>query len=202
MFGVIEQLRASVANHRDEMAELTAKLVAIDTENPPGRGYQEYLRAIGEELETLGFPARIEPVPGGDVDSSHPRFWLRSGLGEGERAVYFHGHVDVVPADDPSQFEPRVTDDTIFGRGSTDMKGGLVSMFYAMKVFQRRVSFSTAKLRFGSFPTKRRAGRSARERWLSSGSWSKTTRSRCSPPSPPAEPCGTRAAGPSPVASP
>ena len=133
MFGVIEQLRASVANHRDEMAALTANLVAIDTENPPGRGYQQCLHAIGEELERLGFPARIESVPGGDVETSHPRFWLRSGLGEGERAVYFHGHVDVVPADDPSQFEPRVTDETIFGRGSTDMKGGLVSMIYAMK---------------------------------------------------------------------
>ncbi len=133
MFGVIEQLRASVANHRDAMAELTAKLVGIDTENPPGRGYKKCLNIIGDALEALGFVSRIEPVPGGDVDSSHPRFWLRSGLGEGERAVYFHGHVDVVPADDPSQFEPRVTDDTIFGRGSTDMKGGLVSMIYAMK---------------------------------------------------------------------
>ena len=38
-----------------------------------------------------------------------------------------------MPADDPLQFEPRVTDDTNFGRGSTDMKGGLVSMIYAMK---------------------------------------------------------------------
>ena len=130
---MIEQLRASVANHRDAMAELTAKLVAIDTENPPGRGYKKCFDIIGEALEALGFASQIEPVPGGDVDSSHPRFWLRSGLGDGERAVTFHGHVDVVPADDLSQFEPRVTDDTIFGRGSTDMKGGLVSMIYAMK---------------------------------------------------------------------
>ena len=133
MFGVNEQLRASVANHRDEMAALTGKLVAIDTENPPGRGYEQCLPAIGEELETLGFPARSESVPRGDVETSHPRFWLHSGPGEGERAVYFHGHVDVVRADDPSQFEPRVTDETFFGRGSTDMKDGLVSIIYAMK---------------------------------------------------------------------
>ncbi len=133
---MIEQLRSLVHEHRDAMAALTAKLVAIDTENPPGRGYEHCLRVLGDELEALGLDARIEPVPGGDADPEHPRYWLRSELGAGRRTVYFHGHIDVVPADDPSQFDPRVTDDTIFGRGSTDMKGGLVSMIYAMKALQ------------------------------------------------------------------
>ena len=160
MFDVIEQQRASVANHRAAMAELTAKLVAIDTENPPGRGYEPCLHAIGEELETLGFPARIELVPGGDVETSHLRFWLPSGLGEGERAVYFHGHVDVVPADDPSQFEPRVTDETFFGRRSTDMKDGLVSMIYAMKaLFEACRSRRQGR---ASDRSRRRDGRGAR----------------------------------------
>ncbi len=158
MFGVIEQLRASVANHRDEMAELTAKLVAIDTENPPGRGYEKCLNLLGEALEALGFSSQIEPVPGGDVDSSHPRFWLRSGLGDGERAVTFHGHVDVVPADDPSQFEPRVTDETIFGRGSTDMKGGLVSMIYAMKALSQAGVVLNGKLALRIVPDEETGG--------------------------------------------
>jgi len=43
MFGVIEQLRELVGSYRGAMAELTAKLVAIDTENPPGRGYKKCL---------------------------------------------------------------------------------------------------------------------------------------------------------------
>jgi succinyl-diaminopimelate desuccinylase len=46
--------------------------------------------------------------------------------------VHFHGHIDVVPANAPGLFEPRISEDTIFGRGSSDMKGGLVSMLYAM----------------------------------------------------------------------
>jgi acetylornithine deacetylase/succinyl-diaminopimelate desuccinylase-like protein len=37
-----------------------------------------------------------------------------------------------VPAQDPAQFAPVVTQDTIFGRGSADMKGGLVAMIYAL----------------------------------------------------------------------
>jgi len=132
MFVVLEQLRHTVDARRDEMAELTAALVAIDTENPPGRDYERCLRFLGERLEALGLASRIEPVPGGDEDQEHPRFWLGADLGDSGPTVYFHGHIDVVPAQSRDLFQPRVTDETIFGRGSTDMKGGLVSMIYAM----------------------------------------------------------------------
>ena len=132
MFEMLEQLRQAVLSRRDEMAELTAALVAIDNENPPGRDYERCVRFLGERVGALGFESRIEPVPGGDADPEHPRFWLKAVLGESSPTVYFHGHYDVVPAQSRDQFTPSVTDDTIFGRGSTDMKGGLVSMIYAM----------------------------------------------------------------------
>lgn len=41
---MLEQLKQAVASRRDEMPELTASLVAIDTENPPGRDYATVLR--------------------------------------------------------------------------------------------------------------------------------------------------------------
>lgn len=129
---MLEQLKQTVASRRDEMAKLTVALVAIDTENPPGRDYERCLRFLGERLGELGFESRIEPVPGGDADPDYPRWWLSAVLGDSAPTVYFHGHYDVVPAQSRAQFVPRVTDDTIFGRGSTDMKGGLVSMIYAM----------------------------------------------------------------------
>lgn len=118
------------------MASFLSELVAVPTENPPGRSYQAGLGVVARHLQKLGLDARIEPVPGKTSDPENPRFWLSSDWGEGERAVYFHGHIDVVPAQDPSQFEPKVTGDTIFGRGSTDMKGGLVSMIYAVKALE------------------------------------------------------------------
>jgi acetylornithine deacetylase/succinyl-diaminopimelate desuccinylase family protein len=133
MDSVVEGLRRAVAKMSGEMAAFLSELVAVPTENPPGRSYEAGLQVVARHLRKLGFESRIEPVPDGGRDPEHPRFWLSSDWGEGEKAVYFHGHIDVVPAQDPSQFEPKVTEDTIFGRGSTDMKGGLVSMVYAVK---------------------------------------------------------------------
>jgi len=136
MDSAIERLRRSIAEKREEMASFASELVAVPTENPPGRSYEAGLRVVASRLRELGLDSRIEPVPDGARDPQNPRFWLSSDWGEGDRAVYFHGHIDVVPAQDPSQFEPRLTEDTLFGRGSTDMKGGLVSMIYAIRALE------------------------------------------------------------------
>jgi succinyl-diaminopimelate desuccinylase len=46
--------------------------------------------------------------------------------------LYFHGHYDVVPAQSPEQFRPLRKEHFLFGRGSCDMKGGIVAMLYAI----------------------------------------------------------------------
>lgn len=45
---------------------------------------------------------------------------------------YFHGHYEVVPAQSAEQFQPQRKDHFVFGRGASDMKGGIVSMLYAI----------------------------------------------------------------------
>jgi succinyl-diaminopimelate desuccinylase len=50
----------------------------------------------------------------------------------GVPCVVFHGHLDVVPGL-PEQFEPRIEDDRLVGRGAYDMKGGLAAMMCALK---------------------------------------------------------------------
>jgi succinyl-diaminopimelate desuccinylase len=133
---MLHSLRAFIAAHRDDMSAFLAELIALDTENPPGRSYETCLDQIARKLEELGLASEVLPVPGGDADPNHPRYWLRSRWGGSGPSLYFHGHVDVVPANGENQFEPRITEDTVFGRGSTDMKGGLVSMIYAMKALE------------------------------------------------------------------
>lgn len=113
-------LLAWLDRRADEMAALLEALVRIPTENPPGRELERCAATLADAMEALGLaPERIqEPV------------LVRGGAGSGERVVYFHGHFDVVPAQSPSQFEPRRRDGRIAGRGTADMKGGLVSMLY------------------------------------------------------------------------
>ena len=103
------------------VVELTRRLVAIPSENPPGNHYAECVALLEAELERLGLqPRRI-------TDEI-----LEAGVGEGDRPLYFHGHYDVVPAQDRSQFEPYIDGDRLYGRGTADMKGGLAAMIHAM----------------------------------------------------------------------
>jgi succinyl-diaminopimelate desuccinylase len=43
-------------------------------------------------------------------------------VGTGPQILYFSGHYDVVPAQSRDQFQPRVENENLFGRGSSDMK--------------------------------------------------------------------------------
>jgi succinyl-diaminopimelate desuccinylase len=114
---------AGLGRHRDHMVRLTRDLVAVDTENPPGRGYAACADVLERALRELD----LEPER---VDRERP--CLSATWGTGDRALYLHGHYDVVPAQDRAQFEPRVEDGSIWGRGSADMKGGLAAMLLAL----------------------------------------------------------------------
>jgi acetylornithine deacetylase/succinyl-diaminopimelate desuccinylase-like protein len=104
----------------EEMAALVESLVAVPTENPPGRELARCADVLCEALDRLGFAPEL--IQGHAV--------VRATAGEGDALMYFHGHFDVVPAQTPSQFEPVRREGRIIGRGTSDMKGGLVSMLY------------------------------------------------------------------------
>ena len=112
----------------EEMAALLERLVAIDTENPPGRGLGRCGRVLDEAMDGLGLaPELIELAPSRELEDP---CLVRGAAGTGARTIYFHGHFDVVPAQDPAQFRPQRSAGRITGRGTADMKGGLVSMLY------------------------------------------------------------------------
>jgi acetylornithine deacetylase/succinyl-diaminopimelate desuccinylase family protein len=64
--------------------------------------------------------------------SGSERVCLVASHGKGEGVLYFHGHYDVVPAQSREQFQPSRKEHFVFGRGSCDMKGGIVAMLYAI----------------------------------------------------------------------
>jgi succinyl-diaminopimelate desuccinylase len=112
----------------DDMAELLIRLVACETENPPGRHLADCADLLGEAMDRLGLaPEILELTPTGSL--TEPRI-VRGAAGDGEPTIYFHGHFDVVPAQDNAQFRAVRRRGTITGRGTADMKGGIVSMLY------------------------------------------------------------------------
>ena len=122
------EVQAWLEPRADEMAALLEELVAIDTENPPGRGLGRCGRALQEALRKLGLsPELIEVAPVRELEDPCV---VRCAVGDGPRTIYFHGHFDVVPAQAPAQFRPERREGRISGRGTADMKGGLVSMLY------------------------------------------------------------------------
>jgi succinyl-diaminopimelate desuccinylase len=116
----------------EEMAALVANLVAIPTENPPGKNYRACADFLGKTLRRAGLDCeRFVTTSSSDERDDAPECLLAT-YGSGERAIYFHGHYDVVPAQSREQFQPLRKDHFLFGRGSCDMKGGIVAMLYAI----------------------------------------------------------------------
>jgi succinyl-diaminopimelate desuccinylase len=128
----VERLLGWLGQCEDEMAALLADLVAVPTENPPGKHYRKFTELFISRAEKLGLQfERLEgswqEIPAGEAPAC-----LCASYGQGERVFYFHGHYDVVPAQSEEQFLPQRKEHFVFGRGACDMKGGIVSMLYAI----------------------------------------------------------------------
>jgi acetylornithine deacetylase len=105
------------------------------------------LRAEGVEIDRWPIPvaefAARTDFPGMEVARSAALGLVARLPGSGGgRSLMINGHVDVVPpgdlaawTDDP--FSGRLVDGQVFGRGTCDMKGGLVSALYALLALHR-----------------------------------------------------------------
>jgi len=111
------------------LVDFARDLVAIPTANPPGAAYHECVERICAELDSLAID--YELVETGDDETR--RQVILATVGESGPLLYLHGHYDVVPAFGPDQFEPRVEDGRLVGRGSSDMKGGLAAIVHAAR---------------------------------------------------------------------
>lgn len=108
---------------------LTQKLLSFNTVNPPGRE-RDCAHYIGGLLEQAGFKTAYCEYDEGRTNL------IASREGGGEKApLCFSGHLDTVPlgavpwSRDP--FGGTLEAGKIYGRGSSDMKGGLAAMILA-----------------------------------------------------------------------
>jgi len=123
-----DQVAAWLTPRSKEMVDFLARLVAEPTENPPGAGLGRCARLLEEEMRRLGLGVELIEITG--PHGLQEPFIVRGSAGEGEKLLYFHGHYDVVPVQDRRQFTLRCEGGKLYGRGTADMKGGIVSMLY------------------------------------------------------------------------
>jgi succinyl-diaminopimelate desuccinylase len=131
----------ALSSYGEEMVAFASRLIAVPTENPPGREYDACIAVIAGELRRIGLPCEVLEIPRppgspGAARRRAPARCVRSFHGAGPRTLYFHGHYDVVPAPDPRQFLPVRQGDQLSGRGSADMKSGLAAMIYAVRAIK------------------------------------------------------------------
>jgi succinyl-diaminopimelate desuccinylase len=149
--------------HREnDIASLLTDLVAIPTENPPGKNYRDCVDFLEARLRNADLNCkRIKTAPpdkeATDRDVYSPEALLAT-HGSGERTLYFHGHYDVVPAQSPAQFIPVRKEHFLFGRGSSDMKGGIVAMLYAILALKHFQVGLNGKIRLMLVPNEETGG--------------------------------------------
>lgn len=106
-----------------------------------------WLDQLGTDVDRWAIDLReaatAPDAPGQEVDRSEA--WgvvgTLPGRDGGQPALVLCGHTDVVPAGNPSlwrgdPFTPRVSDGAVHGRGTCDMKGGLVAALAAVRALR------------------------------------------------------------------
>lgn len=129
-----ERVAAWLEPRAGDMADLLARLVAEPTENPPGAGLGRCARLLEESMRGLGLAP--EPIGITGPHTLEDPSVVRGTAGAGAGLLYFHGHYDVVPVQDQRQFTMRREGGRLIGRGTADMKGGIVAMLYGAAAAQ------------------------------------------------------------------
>lgn len=119
-----------MAIERGDGVALARELVRIDSRNPtlvagaPGEG--RVARTLAAALEAWGFRVELR-----DAAPGRPNVIARIGHArEGARSLMFNGHLDVVGVEGMIHppWDAVESDGRLYGRGSSDMKGGVAAM--------------------------------------------------------------------------
>ena len=142
-----EKISLWLKEHRNDGIKLLQKLV----QEPSKRGHEGSAQAIVvEKCRQIGLDIDLWEIGDGELQN-HPHFYcdrkdfkgnpnlvaVRKGSGGG-RSIILNGHIDVVPEGDMSAwhddpFSGKIEKGKVYGRGTTDMKGGNVSLLLALE---------------------------------------------------------------------
>ena len=168
-------IRKIVLNKKDEIIEWLKVLISFPSENKPPHGYEKSAQDfIYNELTSVGLEVyRFRPDE--VLEAVRSKYWLSGrdysngrenvvGVwGKEKKSILLSGHIDVAPKE-PGEwsvctpYSPVQIEDRLYGRGSADMKGGLTSMFWALKILKDEGFNPSGKVIFESLVDEEYAG--------------------------------------------
>ncbi|MDD5658814.1 MAG: M20/M25/M40 family metallo-hydrolase [Actinomycetota bacterium] len=150
-----ELIRAHIETRKDEIIEWIKILISFPSENRYPDGFEKQAQDfIKKECENCGFDVDVfSPLDIKNIQEH--KYWLHGRNYEDDRknvvakwhghskgrSVLLSGHIDVAPFEPDNwkitrPFIPKIKDGKLFGRGSSDMKGGLAASFWALKILK------------------------------------------------------------------
>ena len=124
---------------------LLKELVQVDTRE--GRNL-DAMNILKDYLKDIGIQAQID-----EYESGKANLYASINKGNSEEAIALSGHLDIVPFGDEEKWEfhplsGEIHDDFLWGRGSVDMKGGIVSIIHAISKFIKKEDGPEVRLIF------------------------------------------------------
>lgn len=117
----------------NDVIQLTRDLVKINSENPNEHEIQVFLC---KTLASMGFEYELIPYDKdrNNIIAFYPP--LKSSKRFDSKYIIFSGHQDTVPGYNITQSkEAPIIDGKIYGRGTSDMKGGIAAFFTSIRLF-------------------------------------------------------------------
>ncbi len=159
-----EGITRFVSDNRTQMTRTLSELVHIPTSNPPGKAYKQCVYFLSELLNTWNIEHEVISITKG----KNPRIAILGKIGKGPESLHLHGHYDVVPSDSHGQFNSTVKGERMYGRGTSDMKSGLVVILYSLLYFKSRGTGVQGRISFSFVPDEESGGRLGTEHLLQS----------------------------------
>ena len=156
----MEALKKVLEKNKQKYIDRLSELVAIDTHDL-GHGSDGGLEKQGQDhmaelFRKMGAEVTLDSMKEEDIEKCFS-LYQEGNLGHqqtdrynvyaqfnGEKpgkTLMFNGHIDVMPADEVEEwttppFSPTIRDGKLYGRGTADMKGGLMAATMAVKLLQ------------------------------------------------------------------
>lgn len=139
----IKDILNKIDQYGNYALDLLTKFIEIPTVVPPGEKYLDFVQFCEKIFKDLGVEVEIIEVPKEFLRKyipdyvDYPRYILVARWGDGDKIIHFNGHYDVVPPGSgwyvTEPFKPKYVNGRVYGRGASDMKGGLVSIILMLK---------------------------------------------------------------------